>query len=142
MTQRYMLDTNIVSYIMQGRDAGLLARLSQILVGQAVMSSVTLAELEYGLHRKGQPERLKNALFQVLLRVDVLPWDEPAARCYGRLCWALEAQGVNLSDLDMMIAAHCVATDTTLVSRDKAFQTVASIAPEKLLPDSFRLEVW
>ena len=85
MTQRYMLDTNIVSHIMQGRDADLLTQLSQIPVGQAVMSSVTLAELEYGLHRKGQPERLKNALFQVLLRVDVLPWDEAAARFYGRL---------------------------------------------------------
>ena len=106
MTQRYMLDTNIVSHIMQGRDAGALSRLSQIPVGQAAMSSMTLAELECGLHRKGQPERLKNALFQVLLRVDVLPWGEAAARCYGRLCCALEAQGVNLTDLDMMIAAH------------------------------------
>ena len=142
MTQRYMLDTNIISHIMQGRDAALLARLSQIPVGQVVMSSVTLAELEYGLHRKGQPARLKNALFQVLLRVEVLPWDEPAARCHGRLCCALEAQGINLTDLDMMIAAHCVATDTTLVSRDKAFQTVASIDPDKLQPDAFRLEVW
>ncbi|MGB4117844.1 MAG: type II toxin-antitoxin system VapC family toxin [Polaromonas sp.] len=142
MTQRYMLDTNIVSHIMQGRDAALLGRLSQIPMGQAVMSSVTLAEMEYGLIRKGQPDRLKNALFQVLLRVDVLPWDEAAARCYGRLCCALESQGVNLTDLDMMIAAHCVATDTTLVSRDKAFQTMASTEPNKLLPDSFRLEVW
>lgn len=142
MTQRYMLDTNVVSHIMQGRDAALLARLSQIPVGQAVISSVTLAELEYGLHRKGQPARLKNALFQVLLRVDVLPWDEPVARCYGRLCCALEAQGVNLSDLEMMIAAHAVATNTTLVSRDKAFQTVASIEPDKLLPNPFKLEVW
>ena len=106
------------------------------------MSSVTLAELEYSLHRKGQPDRLKTALFQVLLRVDVLPWNEAAARCYGRLCCTLEAQGINLGDLDMMIAAHCVATDTKLVSRDKSFQTVASIAPEKLLSDTFRLEVW
>ena len=142
MTQRYMLDTNIVSHIMQGRDAGALSRLSQIPVGQAAMSSMTLAELEYGLNRKGQPERLKNALFQVLLRVDVLQWGEVAARCYGRLCCALEAQGINLSDLEMMIAAHCVATDTTLVSRDKAFQTMAGIEAEKLLPDQFRLEVW
>ncbi len=137
-----MLDTNIVSHIMQGRDAALLQRLGQIPVGQAVISSVTLAELEYGLHRKGQPARLKDALFQVLLRVDVLPWDEPAARCYGRVCFALETQGINLSDLDMMIAAHSVAADTILVSRDKAFQTVVSIEPEKLLPDAFRLEVW
>jgi tRNA(fMet)-specific endonuclease VapC len=137
MTQRYMLDTNIVSHIMQGRDAALLARLSQIPVGQAVISSVTLAELEYGLHRKGQPPRLKNALLQVLLRVDVLPWDEDVARCYGQLCHTLEGQGVNLSDLDMMIAAHSVATNTTLVSRDKAFQAVADIKPEPI-----KLEVW
>ena len=50
-----MLDTNVVSRIMQGRDAGLLARLTNMPVGQLVMSSVTLAELEYGLRRKGQP---------------------------------------------------------------------------------------
>ncbi len=137
MTLRYMLDTNIVSHIMQGRDAALLARLSQIPVGQAVISSVTLAELEYGLHRKGQPPRLKNALLQVLLRMDVLPWDEDVARCYGQLCHTLETQGVNLSDLDMMIAAHSVAANTTLVSRDKAFQAAADIQPERM-----KLEVW
>jgi tRNA(fMet)-specific endonuclease VapC len=137
MTQRYMLDTNIVSHVMQGRDAALLTRLSQIPVGQAVISSVTLAELEYGLHRKGQPPRLQNALLQVLLRVDVLPWDEAVARCYGQLCHTLEGQGVNLSDLDMMIAAHSVATNTTLVSRDKAFQAVADVKPALM-----KLEVW
>ena len=62
MSQRYMLDTNVLSHIMQGRDAALLARLTQLPVGQVVISSVTLAELEYGLHRKGQPARLGNAL--------------------------------------------------------------------------------
>lgn len=124
MSQRYMLDTNVVSHIMQGRDAALLARLTQLPVGQVVMSSVTLAELEYGIHRKGQPARLRNALTQVLLRVDVLPWDEPVATGYGELCTALEAQGINLGDFDMMIAAHAVAVNATLVSRDKAFAQV------------------
>lgn len=133
MTQRYMLDTNVVSHIMQGRDAALLSRLTQVPVGQVVISSVTLGELEYGLHRKGQPERLKNAMAQVLLRVDVLPWDDAVARCYGAFCTALEARGINLSDLDMMIAAHAVAADATLVSRDKAFAQV---------PEQLRLEVW
>ena len=88
------------------------------------MSGVTLAELEYGLHRKGQPARLKNALVQVLLRVDVLHWDEAVAVCYGDLCAILEAQGINLSDFDMMIAAHAVAVNATLVSRDKAFEQI------------------
>lgn len=133
MSQRYMLDTNVVSHIMQGRDATLLARLTQLPVGQVVISSITLAELEYGLHRKAQPVRLRNALIQVLLRMDVLPWDEMVATCYGEFCTALEAQGINLCDCDMMIAAHAVAVGATLVSRDKAFAQV---------PERLRLEVW
>ena len=134
MSKRYMLDTNVVSHIMQGRDAELLAHLTKVPVGQASMSSVTLAELEYGLHRKGQPIRLRNALTQVLLRMDVLPWDEDVATCYGELCATLETQGISLSDFDMMIAAHAVAANAILVSRDKAFTQV----PEPLL----RLEIW
>lgn len=137
MSQRYMLDTHVVSHIMQGRDAELLARLTQVPVGQVVMSSVTLAELEYGLRRKGQPARLRNALTQVLLRIDVLPWDEAVATCYGELCAKLEAQGINLSDFDMMIAAHAVALDVTLVTRDKAFAQVPAGAHQRL-----RLAMW
>ena len=137
MIQRYMLDTNVLSHIMQGRDAELLARLTRLPVGQVVMSSVTLAELEYGLHCKGQPARLRNALAQVLLRIDVLPWDEAVATCYGELWATLEAQGINLSDFDMMIAAHAVALDVTLVSRDKAFAQVPTGVNQRL-----RLEMW
>ncbi len=133
MSQRYMLDTNVVSHIMQGRDAALLARLTEVPVGQAVISSVTLAELEYGLQRKGQPVRLRNALSQVLLRMDVLPWDEPVGVCYGEWCAVLEARGINLSDFDMMIAAHALALDVTLVSRDKAFAQIAA---------RLKLQVW
>ena len=137
MNQRYMLDTNVVSHIMQGRDAELLARLTKLPIGQVVMSSVTLAELQYGLHRKGQPARLRNALTQVLLRIDVLPWDEQVATCYGEFCAALEAQGINLSDFDMMIAAHAVAVNAILVSRDKAFAQVPDGLNQHL-----RLEIW
>jgi tRNA(fMet)-specific endonuclease VapC len=136
MSQRYLLDTNVISHIMQGRDAPLLARLTTVPVGQAVLSSVTLAELEYGLHRKGQPPRLRNALTQVLLRMDVLPWDEEVATCYGEFCATLEAQGINLSNFDMMIAAHAVAVDATLVSRDKAFLQVAAVNQR------LKLEIW
>jgi tRNA(fMet)-specific endonuclease VapC len=69
--------------------------------------------------------------------MDVLPWDESVATCYGGLCATLEAQGIDLSDFDMMIAAHAMALDITLVSRDKAFALV-STGRSRLL----RLEVW
>ena len=134
MTQRYLLDTNVISHIMQGRDAKLLARLSKLAVGQAAISSVTLAEIEYGIQRRGSPTKLRNALTQVMLHMDVLPWDAAAAICYGELCSSLETQGISLSDFDMMIAAHAVALKITLVSRDKAF---AHIPKQRL-----KLEVW
>jgi tRNA(fMet)-specific endonuclease VapC len=69
-----------------------------------------------------------------MLHMDVLPWDAAAATCYGELCSSLETQGINLSDFDMMIAAHAVALKATLVSRDKAFMNV----PKSIL----KLELW
>ena len=134
MTQRYLLDTNVISHIMQGRDAKLLAKLSKLPIGQAAISSVTLAEIEYGIQRRGSPTQLRNALSQVMLHMDVLPWDASAATCYGELCSSLETQGINLSDFDMMIAAHAVALKITLVSRDRAF---AHLPKQRL-----KLEVW
>ena len=134
MTQRYLLDTNVISHIMQGRDAKLLAKLSKLPMGQAAISSVTLAEIEYGIQRRGSPTKLRNALTQVMLHMDVLPWDAAVATCYGELCSSLETQGINFSDFDMMIAAHAVALKVTLVSRDKAFLNI----PKPIL----ELEVW
>ncbi|NBS77286.1 MAG: type II toxin-antitoxin system VapC family toxin [Betaproteobacteria bacterium] len=134
MTQRYLLDTNVISHIMQGRDTQILSRLAKLPVGQVAISSVTLAEIEYGIQRRGQPMALRNALTQVLLHMDVLPWEATAATCYGELCSSLESQGINLSDFDMMIAAHAVALKAILVSRDKAF---ANIPKQRL-----KLEVW
>lgn len=134
MTQRFLLDTNVISHIMQGRDTKLLAKLSKLPIGQAAISSVTLAEIEYGVGRRGSPIKLRNALTQVMLHMDVLTWDAAAANCYGELCSRLEAQGINLSDFDMMIAAHAVALKATLVSRDKAFKQI----PKQRM----KLEVW
>ena len=134
MTQRYLMDTNVISHIMQGRDVKLLAKLSKLPIGQTAISSVTLAEIEYGIQRRGSPTKLRNALSQVMLHMDVLPWDAAAVTCYGELCSSLETQGINLSDFDMMIAAHAVALKITLVSRDKAF---AHIPKQRL-----KLEVW
>ncbi|MDI9335092.1 MAG: type II toxin-antitoxin system VapC family toxin [Cytophagales bacterium] len=133
MSIRYLLDTNIISHIMQGRDAALLAKLQTLAVGDVALSSVSLGELTYGIHRKGNPSRLVAALEQVLLRMDVLPWTKAVALRYGKLCADLESKGINLSDLDMMIAAHALAEKLTLVSRDKAFLQ---------LRDELGVEIW
>ena len=133
MSIQYLLDTNIISHIMQGRDVALLAKLQTLAVGDVAMSSVTFGELVYGIQRKGSPSRLVLALDQILLRIEVLPWTQEVAQCYGQLCASLESQGINLSDLDMMIAAHAIAERLSLVSRDKAFLQ---------LHNELQVEIW
>jgi tRNA(fMet)-specific endonuclease VapC len=85
------------------------------------MRTDPLAELEYGSHSKGRRVCLRNALTQVLLRIDVVTWDEDVATGYGEFCATLEAQGIQLGEFDMKILTHAVAVNAILISRDKTF---------------------
>ncbi|MBY5442599.1 type II toxin-antitoxin system VapC family toxin [Rhizobium leguminosarum] len=79
----------------------------------------------YGLAKRGYPKALSERIKHFLLRVDVVPWDHDVTRAYGDLRAACEAKSVTLSPLDMVIAAHAVATAATLVTCDKAFACVS-----------------
>ncbi|MCL2423270.1 MAG: PIN domain-containing protein, partial [Micrococcales bacterium] len=82
---------------------------------------VTKAELLYGVARKGNPPGLARLVDEFLRRVRVLPWDDDAATSYAHLAASWAAKGITLAALDMMIAAHAVATDALLVTHDAAF---------------------
>ena len=129
----WMLDTNIVSHVIKGDRQEIIERLVALPIEEIVISSVTEAELLYGLAKRGYPAALSERVRQFLLRVDVLPWDHDVTKTYGDLRAACEAKGVTLAPLDMMIAAHAAAIDATLVTRDKAFARV---------PHALRIEDW
>jgi tRNA(fMet)-specific endonuclease VapC len=116
-----MLDTNMASYVIKGYPPEVRKRLAALPMERIVVSIVTQAELLYGLARKGHPAALANLIKQFLLRVQVLPWDNDAATVYGDLRAACVASGVTIGALDMMIAAHAIATKSILVTHDKAF---------------------
>jgi tRNA(fMet)-specific endonuclease VapC len=120
----HLLDTNIVAHIIRGDRPDLLRKLASLPLEEIAVSAVTEGELFYGLAKRGYPAALSERVGQFLLRVDVLPWNHQVAQAYGDLRAACEAQGVTLAALDMMIAAHAVAVDATLVTRDKAFSKV------------------
>jgi tRNA(fMet)-specific endonuclease VapC len=129
----WMLDTNIASHVIKGDRPEIIKRLVSLPMEDIVISSVTEGELLYGLAKRGHPKALSERVRQFLLRVDVLPWDHDVTRTYGDLRAACEAKGVTLAPLDMMIAAHAVATDAILITRDKAFARV----PEPLRTDEW-----
>src|ERR1017187_3172151 len=116
----FLLDTNIVSYIIKGHTAGR-RRLAAIPMDDIAISSVTEGELRYGGARLPDHARSKTVVEEFLIRLNVQPWDSAAARCYGPLRAGLEAGGAGLANLDTMIAAHALARGSIPITRHKGF---------------------
>ena len=119
-----MLDTNMASYVIKGRPPQVRHRLAATPPDAVVVSIVTKAELLYGVARKGDPTTLARLVDDFLRRARVLAWDDDAAAAYARVGASCAAAGITLAALDMMIAAHAVATDAVLVTHDAAFTRV------------------
>ncbi len=114
----------MVSYIIKNHPPEIRKRLSSLPITSITLSAVTQGELLYGLARKGHPTPLAKLIREFLFRVETLPWDEQAANVYGDLRASCVSVGITLGALDMMIAAHAIATNTILVTHDKAFSLV------------------
>ena len=121
---RFMLDTNSVSYALKGNPPSVREHLRQVPMAQVCVSSITEAELLFGLALKPQAAKLAELVNQFLLGVSVLPWDSAAARAYGDLCAASWKRGRPLAAMDMLVAAHAFATGLTLVTSDRSFRFV------------------
>ena len=128
MTVTYMLDTNTVSYIAKGNSPACRARLEALGVDETVcISSITEAELRYGLARRPAAQALRASVERLLLKFNILPWGSKEAAAYGMLRAKLEVAGIGLSQLDLQIAAHAIALGAVLVTNDKAFQRVTDL---------------
>jgi tRNA(fMet)-specific endonuclease VapC len=127
---RYLLDTNTCSYIMKGNVPAVRQHLAHVPIAQVFISSVTEAELRYGVARRPQAANLQQVVDEFLLRVTVLPWDSKAAQEYGLLRAALERSGQPIGNLDLMIAAHALATGAVLVTNDRSFARIKTLKME------------
>lgn len=128
MTVTYLLDTNTVSYIATGKSPAARARLEALGEAEIVcISSITEAELRYGLARRPAAHALRAAVEALLFKIRILSWGSKEAAAYGELRAKLEAAGIALSELDMQIAAQALAVNAVLVTNDKAFSHVEAL---------------
>ncbi|MBP2198370.1 type II toxin-antitoxin system tRNA(fMet)-specific endonuclease VapC [Pantoea cypripedii] len=127
---RYMLDTNIVIYVIKQRPIEVLARFNAN-VGRMVMSSITLAELVHGAEKSSFPERNLRTVEDFVSRLDVLSYDEKAAFHYGSIRADLEKKGTPIGLNDLHIAAHARSSGLTLVSNNlREFSRVNGLISE------------
>jgi tRNA(fMet)-specific endonuclease VapC len=128
---KYMLDTNICIYLIKQKPAAVLERFSQTDISEISISSITLSELFYGVSKSSKPEQNFMALTQFVAPLEILPFDGGAAQYYGDLRARLEIQGTPIGSLDMLIAAHALSIESTLVTNnEKEFIRVPSLKIE------------
>lgn len=130
MMSHYLLDTNTVSYIIQGNFPAVHRRLVEVPMAQVFISSVTEGELRYGLARRPEATTLRRIVHEFLLRVTALPWGSEAAQQYGTLRAGMERIGLPMGNLDLMIGSHALAAGAILVTNDQVFSRIKNLKIE------------
>ena len=116
-SERLVLDTNIVSYLMKG--APLARSYKPHLQGRLLaVAFITIGELYFGAEKDHWGESKRARLEQTLRRFLVIPYDNRVARCYGRLVAERQRKGHPISPNDAWIAACAVRHATPLVTHN------------------------
>jgi tRNA(fMet)-specific endonuclease VapC len=132
---RYLLDTNILSSLIRDPQ-GRIAERIKVVGEQAICTSIVVAaELRYGAAKKASP-RLTEQVEAVLGVIEILPLELPADEIYGSIRTQLELAGTPIGGNDLIIAAHAITLDLTLVSDNEGeFTRVAGLRIENWLKD-------
>ena len=117
---KYLLDTNIIIYARNNRPESVLGKMRQFNPSDLCISSITMAELEYGIANSSRPSRNRLALSLFLSGIDVMPFDEKAATEYGIIRKQLSDCGRMIGANDLLIAAHAKSLGLTLVTNNTA----------------------
>ena len=127
---KYLLDTNIVIYVIKRRPQSVLTLFNQH-SGRMAISSITLAELVHGAEKSSQVERNLSVVEDFASRLTVLPYDDKAAWHYGSIRAALEKIGQPIGINDLHIAAHARSQGLILVSNNlREFERVPGLVVE------------
>ncbi|MDP3479254.1 MAG: type II toxin-antitoxin system VapC family toxin [Desulfoprunum sp.] len=124
---KYMLDTNIVIYVIKRRPVELLEVFNRH-AGQMCMSSITVAELLHGVEKSSMPDHNLLQVEDFISRLEVLPYGTKAASHYGQIRADLERKGTPIGDNDLHIAGHARSEGLTLVSSNiREFERVEAL---------------
>jgi len=127
---KYLLDTNIVIYVIKQRPIAALEVFNRH-KGHIAISSITLAELVHGSEKSQYPARNLNVLEDFCSRLAVLPYTPEAAYHYGSIRAALENAGQPIGVNDLHIAAHARSQGLTLVTNNaREFERVPGLLIE------------
>lgn len=114
---RYLLDTNIVIYVLKRRPIEVLS-IFNANASRMAISSITLAELLHGAEKSSRVSENLSVIEDFCSRLDVLPYGAKAAQHYGAIRAALEKLGQPIGVNDLHIAGHARSEGLVLVTNN------------------------
>lgn len=118
MPAAYLIETDTVSYSVRGSSPILRMRWNHAPADQVYISTITVAELLFGTKKLPVNTPLGERILSFVRSANVLDWDIQAAQAYADIRHTLSSSGQLIGELDMMIAAHALATGCILVSNN------------------------
>jgi tRNA(fMet)-specific endonuclease VapC len=127
----YLLDTNICIYAIKNRPEGILKRIFEKSSDGIFLSSLTVAELEYGVESSRDIEQNRIALMKFLSLFNVLSFDDSDAIPYGKVKASLKREGILIGPIDLLLAAQAISRGLVFVTNNtREFARVPDIRLE------------
>jgi tRNA(fMet)-specific endonuclease VapC len=128
---KYLLDTNICIYIIKRKPVNVFEKFKSLSIGTIGISSITLAELQYGIMKSSDPKKNQKALDKFLTPLEILDFDYYATIEYGKIRAELEKKGTPIGPLDTLIASHAMSLELILVTNNvKEFERIPDLKIE------------
>ena len=127
---KFLLDTNIVIYVMKRRPIEVLETFNQNASRMAI-SAITLSELHHGAEKSVRVTQNLEIIEEFTSRLEVLPYTEKASQHYGSIRSVLEKSGQDIDVNDLHIAAHARSEGLVLVTNNvREFERIPALAVE------------
>lgn len=128
---KILLDTNMCIYIMNRRPVHVVECFKKYKPGDIGVTSITVAELYFGVFKSSQIERNRSALIRFLAALEILPFTSEAAETYGQIKAQLRSLGLMIGELDCLIAAQALSLKLPLVTNNTSeFERIPKLTLE------------
>ncbi len=130
---KHLFDTNICIYLINKKFEYLIDRVEKYGIENIGISSITIAELEYGIAKSSSPYKEENrvALLEFLLPFKLLDFNQNDAYEYGRIRQDLQSKGTIIGNMDILIGSQAVSRELILVTNnEKEFKRIEGLEIE------------
>jgi tRNA(fMet)-specific endonuclease VapC len=128
---KYLLDTNTCIYIVNKKPPSAVNHIQSKQPDEVVISTITIAELEYGVYRSKHVDQNRIALLEFLVPFLILDFDQSAAAVYGSVRASLEQKGIPIGPMDLLLASQALSQHLILVTNnEREFRRVEGLQTE------------